>query len=117
MEKFVRKFSETLFGLNYLGIICGGAFTFVKATEHKQLVFKQTALMHCGFLINNYLLSFLKLRAYPHHLSIQLLNDSACFLSCFPTYAVWAYNDALNFFKPPKISVIDQISDLELTPE
>ena len=107
MEKLVRKLSETLFGLNYIGIICGGAFTFVKASEQKQQVFKQTALKHCGFLINNYLLSFLKFRAYPQHLCIQLLNDSACFTACFPTYAVWAHNDVINYLKPPKISVVD----------
>ena len=109
MEKIVRKLSEALFGLNYLGVLCGGAFTFVHASEKKQKVFKQTAFAHCCFLVNNYLLTYMKFRAFPHHLTIQLINDAGCMLTCFPTYSLWAYHDLTGYFNPPKINIIDQI--------
>ena len=98
MERVVRKLSETMFYANYVGIVVGGAFTFVKASDKKQSVFKKTAAIHCTFLFHNYLLSYLKFRAFPYHLSVQLLLDSGCLLGCFPTYSIWAYHDYLNNF-------------------
>lgn len=39
MEKLVRRLSEMMFYTNYLGIMVGGAFTFINDTEKKQRVF------------------------------------------------------------------------------
>ena len=57
-----------------------------------------TAAAHCGFLMNNYLLTYLKFKAFPHHLAIQVLNDFGCFITCFPMYALWAKNDYHKYF-------------------
>ena len=97
MEKLIRGTSSFLFGCNYAGIVCG-AISFIRESEAKQNVFKLTAACHCGFLINNYLITFMKFRAYPYHLSLQVLNDFGCFITCFPMYALWAKNDFHKYF-------------------
>lgn len=81
------------------------------------MLFKQNAALHFGFLINNFLLTYLKFQAFPYHLSIQLLNDCACFTGCFPTYAVWAYHDVYNYFNKNKATIIDEISQKDMTPD
>jgi len=35
MEKLIRRLSESFFLMNYVGIIAGGAFTFIHASEKK----------------------------------------------------------------------------------
>ena len=40
----------------------------------------------------------MKFRAYPYHLGLLVLNDSACLATCFPMYALWAKNDYHNYF-------------------
>ena len=98
MEKILRNTSSFFFGCNYAGLVIA-AISFIRESEEKQNVFKQTAAFHCGFLCNNYLLTYLKFKAYPHHLGIQVLNDLGCFLVCSPMYALWAKNDYHKFFE------------------
>ena len=102
MEKLLRNTSSFLFGLNYAGLIFGAA-TFIKESDQKQFIFKQTAAIHFGFLCNNYLVTYLRFRAFPHHLSLQVLNDFGCFLACFPTYLFWIkHSDQLGFLMGEK---------------
>jgi hypothetical protein len=114
MEKLVRRLSETMFYTNYIGIVLGGAFTFVNDTDKKQRVFKQTAAIHFTFLASNYVLTYLKFVAFPYHLSCQLMQDLGCVLACFPTYSVWAYHDFSNYFRKHTTSIKD-LDEQQLT--
>ena len=40
MEKLLRSASEGIFYINYIGLFAGGAFTFIRASEKKEWVFK-----------------------------------------------------------------------------
>ena len=69
MEHLLRQSSALLFGVNYAGLICA-TLSFVRQSEAKQDVFKQTALAHFGFYCNYMLLGYCKFRAFPYHLSL-----------------------------------------------
>ena len=94
MEKILRYTSGLFFGLNYAGVAYGG-LTFIKESEEKQWVFKKTCCVHLLFLLNNYALSYLKLRVYPHYLGLQCLNDVGCAIYCLPVYALWVKHSQL----------------------
>lgn len=102
MEKLIRSLSNGLCNLGYVGVIAGGAITFVRTTDTKQSVYLKNAALHFAFVMSTFFLSFMKLRAFPYHLSVQLVQDLGCAVGCYPTYAVWAYHDYLNLFNRDK---------------
>ena len=69
MEKAFRFGSNCFFYANALGM-CSLVVGFMKKSEERQNVMLLTGLYHFGFNINQYLLSYLRLRAFPHHLPI-----------------------------------------------
>lgn len=116
MEKVVRRASECLFVANYAGIVVGGGLTFMYAAERKQSMFLQTAALHGCFTLSVYGLTFLKFRAYPYHLGVQLLLDVGNTLACLPTYLVWAKNELQSYLvKDQSLSL--SISNKDLPPE
>lgn len=63
-----------------------------------------------------YGLTFLKFRAYPYHLSVQLLLDVGNTLCCLPTYVVWAKNELQSYLvKDQSLSL--SITNKDLPPE
>jgi len=92
----------------------GGAFTFMHTSNEKQSVFLQNAGLHFCFVMNGYCLAFMKLKAFPHHLGIQLVQDTGCMIGCLPTYSVWAYNDFINYFyKKKSVSLTEELATVQ----
>lgn len=67
--------------------------------------------------MNTFALSYMKFRAFPYHLSVQLVQDLGCAVGCYPTFAVWAYHDYLNLFYGKKESIIENISKEDMSAE
>lgn len=110
MERVVRACSESLFFLNYGALIAGGVFTFSKQSDRKSKIFYSNAAIHCVFCINTFVLAYLKLRAFPYHLSCQLVGDIGCSVGCLPTYLVWCKHDYIKFLQK-KPSVVESIDE------
>ena len=120
MEHVLRNSSAFLFGLNYAGLFCA-AFGFSRESEEKQIVFKQTAIVHFGFYVNTLVISHLKFRAYPYHLALQFATDLGCSLACLPLYTLWIKTDYHNYFdkaetieKPSKRRVEAHSGDIKV---
>lgn len=110
MEKVVRACSESLFFLNMGALIAGGAFAFSKQSDRKINIFYPNAALHCVFHLNTFVLTYLKFRAFPYHLSIQLIGDIGCTIGCLPSYLVWMKHDYLYFFGK-KQYIVDAIDE------
>jgi hypothetical protein len=87
---FMKHMSTVFFGCNYLGVLYG-AFTFSNETnEDKKRLFLRTAAKHALFMSNNYLIHMLKFDV-GHLRKLNLLNDLASFIVCFPAYFIIMY--------------------------